>query len=93
MFLYFIWYSIKNSYLNDNFDCKISIIDIFNNFNELYNLYLNDKDLLIYQKIMLFCSHACFFLDNNDIEKYKSSKLKYLKKKRYFKQYNLWTKF
>ena len=81
MFLYFIWYSIKNSHLKDNFDGKISIIDIFNNFNELYNLYLNDKDLLIYQKIMLFCSHACFFLDNNDIEKYKSAKLKYIKKK------------
>ena len=81
MFLYFLWYSIKNSYLNENFDCKISIIDIFNNFNEFYNSYLNDKELLIYQKIMLLCSHACFFLEKNDIEKYKSANLKYLKQK------------
>ena len=38
MFLYWIWYSIKSSYLNEKYNCKISIIDIFNNINNFYNL-------------------------------------------------------
>ena len=39
MFLYWIWYSIKYSYLNKNqkYKCNISIIDIFKNINIFYD--------------------------------------------------------
>ena len=37
MFLYWIWYSIKSSYLTEKYECKISIIDIFNYINQFYN--------------------------------------------------------
>ena len=81
MSLYFIWYSIKYSYLNEKSNCKLSIIDIFNNFNNFYDLYLKDKDLEIYQKILLFYSNVSFFLKINDIKKYELVKLKYIKRK------------
>ena len=81
IFLYFLWYSIKYSYLNEKFECKISISDIFNNIYSLYNLYLNDKELQIYEKILCFFSHVSFFLDKNDIEVYKSANLKCIKRK------------
>ena len=80
IFLYFLWYVISTAYLSE-FDLKISIIELFNYICEFYNLYLEDKDLLIYEKIMLFCSHVCFFIEVNDVEIYKQRKLKYIKKK------------
>ena len=82
MFLYWIWYSIKSSYLMEKYECKISIIDIFNYINQFYNLYLQDKELQIYQKVLLFYSHVSFFLDKNSVELYKSANLNYIKKKK-----------
>ena len=81
MFLYWIWYSIKSSYLMEKYECKISIIDIFNYINQFYKLYLQDKELQIYQKVLLFYSHVSFFLENNSVELYKSANLNYIKKK------------
>ena len=83
MHLYWIWYSIKYSYLykSKNYECNISIINIFNNMNKFYNIYLKDEELKVYQKILLFYSHVTFFLEKNDIKKYESSNLKYIKRK------------
>ena len=86
MFLYWIWYSIKSSYLNEKYNCKISIIDIFNNINNFYNLYLKDKKLKIYQKVLLFCSHVSFFLEKNSVEEYKAANLEYIKKEDIIKE-------
>ena len=81
MFLYWIWYSIKNSYLREKYKCNISIFDIFNTINEIYNTYLNDKDLLIYEKIILLYSQVSFLLEKNDIEDYESAKIRLIKRK------------
>ena len=81
MFLYWIWYTIKNSYLREKYKCKISIFDLFNAVNKIYNEYLNDKDLLVYEKIILLYSQVSFLLEKNDIEGYKSAKLRVIKRK------------
>ena len=86
MFLYWIWYSIKSSYLNEKYNCKISIIDIFNNINNFYGLYLKDEKLKIYQKVLLFCSHVSFFLEKNSVEEYKAANLEYIKKEDIIKE-------
>ena len=81
MFLYWFWYSIKSSFLNDSYKCNLSVKDIFDNIIEFYNLYLNDKELLVYQKILLFYSHSAFFLSKNNIKEYKATKIKYINRK------------
>ena len=81
MFLYLVWHAIKNSYLNEKYECRISIDDIFNVMNEIYNKYLNDKDLLIYEKILLLYSEVSFLLEKNDIKEYKSAELSLIKRK------------
>ena len=81
MFLYWVWYGIKNSYLNKKYNCNISINDIFNIMNEVYNKYLNDNDLLTYEKIILFYSEVSFLLEKNDIKEYKSAELRLIKRK------------
>ena len=81
MFLYWIWYSIKSSYIKKDYKCNYTIKEIFNNINKLYDLYSKDKDLKIYQKIMLFYSNVAFFLAQNDIKKYIATDLKYIKRK------------
>ena len=83
MFLYWLWYSIKNSFLreNKNYICNIPIIDIFDNINKFYNIYLNDKELKIYQKILLFYSHTFYFLEKNDSIKFEEYNLQYIKRK------------
>ena len=77
VYLYFIWYSIN---FHKERNSQISLIDLFNEIDNIYNLYLKDNDLLIYEKVMLFCSHIFFFLEKNDLIKYKSANLKYMKK-------------
>ena len=80
MFLYWVWYAIKSSYLNEAYTCQISIIDIFNHIITFYNLYLKDEKLQIYQKTLLFCSNVSFFLEKNSVEKYRDANLNYIKK-------------
>lgn len=79
MFLYLVWYSIKSSYLNEKYKCKLSITDIFDKIINFYNIYLNDKYLEIYEKVLLLYSHVSFFLEKNDIEDYNNAHLKYIK--------------
>lgn len=81
MYLYFVWYSIKSSFLNEKYNCQIPFIDLFNFLNQIYELYLKDQDLLVHEKIISFYSHTCFFFEKNSIEKYKSSNLNLIKKK------------
>ena len=42
-------------------------------------MYLNDKYLEIYEKVLLLYSHVSFFLEKNDIEDYNNAHLKYIK--------------
>ena len=84
MYLYYLWFSIKATIMNE--EIKISIMDLFKEITSLYNSYLNDKDLLIYEKILLFCSNVAFFIKKNDIEKYNSSHLKYVIKRKDIKE-------
>ena len=94
MYLYLIWYSlgaycskIKTLIEKNNKNDKkekieyIKIKDILEIAEKLYNEYLNDKDLLIYEKIMLIYSNILFLLRFPNINTYKESKLKYIKKK------------
>jgi len=81
MFLYWIWYSIKSCFCNQKYKCGISIIDLFNSIYDIYQLYDKDNELLIYQKILLFYSNVSFLLKKNDIQKYKSANLRYIKRK------------
>ena len=81
MFLYWIWYSIKACFYKEKYKCGISIIDLFNNIYDIYQLYYKDNELLIYQKILLLYSNVSFLLEKNDIQKYKSANLRYIKRK------------
>jgi hypothetical protein len=94
MYLYLIWYSlgaycskIKTLIEKNNKNDKkekieyIKIKDILEIAEKLYNEYLNDKDLLIYEKIMLIYSNILFLLRFPNINTYKESKLKYINKK------------
>ena len=80
IYLYFFWYILFYSYVkNDNYPIKIRIMITY--IKEFYNIYLKDKDLSTYNKIILFCSNCIFFADNKDINMYKSKKLRYIKSK------------
>ena len=35
---------------------------MFQYINKFYNIYLGDKDLLTYQKVLLFCSDSIYFV-------------------------------
>lgn len=59
----------------------LSIVDVFGNAESLYSQYLNDKYLLIYQKILLIYSNFFFLLSSQSINEYKESKLTYIKRK------------
>jgi hypothetical protein len=81
MFLYWIWFSIKSCFYKEKYKCGISIIDLFNIIYDIYQLYYKDNELLIYQKILLLYSNVSFLLEKNDLQKYKSANLRYIKRK------------
>ena len=54
---------------------------MFKYLKKFYNIYLEDKDLLPYQKVLLFCSNTIYFVSIQDPNKYESKKLRYIKSK------------
>ena len=95
MYLYLLWFALGTYCLNmkekenkeDNEKDKeekietLSIRDIFELAQKLYLEYLKDKDLLIYEKIMLIYSHIFFLIRCPNKDYYKNSNLKYIKRK------------
>ena len=58
--------------------CNYSILEIFEYLTHFYEKYKNDKELLNYQKVLLFWSNAEYFIKINDINEYNNSKLEYI---------------
>ena len=95
MYLYLLWYVLglfcsklkqkKNE--NDNEEDKkekiepFSIRDIIELSQEIYLKYLDDKDLLIYEKIMMIYSNIYFLIRCPNKNDYTNSNLKYIKRK------------
>ena len=59
-------------------ELNYSIFDLYNYITIFYENYKNDKELLNYQKVLLFCSNSIFFLSMNDLKAYNEKKLKYI---------------
>ena len=79
MYIYLLWYII-GSYFTNNKD-KLTIINVLDFAERAYFEYLNDKELEIYEKIILIYSNIIFLLTFENINDYKNSKLKYIKRK------------
>ena len=92
MYLYYIWYSLKTTIINESF--SISIVDLVDEITSIYKIYLEDDNLFIYEKVLLFCSNVNFFIRKNNIEKYKSANLKYVIKRKDIKEKSVyWLSF
>ena len=83
IYIYLLWFFV-NSLINNKNKNKFDkfVVDLFKEMTSLYELYLNDNDLLIYEKILLFCSNVNFLFLIGDIAKYKNYNLTYVVKRR-----------
>ena len=85
MYIYLLWYIIGPYFTNDKDKDKdkdkLTIINILDCAERAYMDYLNDKELEIYEKIMLIYSNMIFLLTFKNINDYNDSKLKYIKRK------------
>lgn len=75
---------IDNDYDNNDSDeaeCNYSIVEVFEYITKFYEKYENDKELVNYQKVLLFCSNVIYFIKINDINAYNDSQLEYIKYK------------
>ena len=80
MYLYFLWYAI-GAYYKENTAIYIPVLDLFECFEKSYKEFLDDKDLLTYEKIMLVYSKILYIMSFTDINEYKKSNLTYIKNK------------
>ena len=85
MYIYLLWYIIGPYFTNDKDKDKdkdkLTIINILDCAERAYMDYLNDKELELYEKIMLIYSNMIFLLTFKNINDYNDSKLKYIKRK------------
>ena len=81
MYMYLLWLVIGFYYPKKKEEEHIPITDLFNYVENIYFEYLNDKDLMIYEKVMLIYSHVFFLLSFKNMNEYEKSNLKYVKKK------------
>ena len=81
MYLYFLWYAI-GAYYKENTTKYISILALFDCFEKSYKEFLEDEDLLIYEKIMLIYSKILYIMTFTDINEYKKSNVIYIKNKK-----------
>ena len=81
MYMYLLWLVIGSYYPKKKEEEHISITDLFNLVENIYLEYLNDKELMLHKKIMLIYSHVFFLLTFKNMNEYKKSDLKYVKKK------------
>ena len=84
IYLYFLWYILLYSYAKSE-NNNIRIRTMFDYIKQFYNIYLEDKTLSAYNKVLLFCSNCIYFADIKDINMYKSRKLRYIKTKEIIK--------
>lgn len=80
---YILWFICDIKYFpeKDDKDINIPVDVLYKNIKYFYEKYRDIEDLLNYQKILLFYSHTLFFVQLNDEEKYKKSKLEYINAK------------
>jgi len=64
---------------NKEFKPYFTINVVYSYINSFYEDYKKDDDLLIYQKVLLFCSNVYFFIEMKSEEEYKKSNLKYVR--------------
>ena len=81
IYLYYLYYSLYICLVYNKEKNVLKGLDIYNYINNFYNIYLKDNDLLTFQKVILFISNTIFFLHQNNIKKYDSMNLQYIKKK------------
>jgi hypothetical protein len=81
MYMYLLWFVIGSYYPRMKEEEHISIKDLLNVAENIYLEYLNDKDLMIYEKVMFIFSHVFFLLTFKNINEYEKSNLKYVKRK------------
>jgi len=81
MHLYLLWFVIGSYYPKKKGEEHISITDLFNYVKNIYLEYLNDKDLMMYEIVMLIYSNVFFLLTFKNMKEFKDSNLKYIKRK------------
>ena len=81
MYLYMLWYAI-GIYYKQYTTIYISIIDLLDCFETSYKEFLEDKELLIYERIMLIYSKILYIITFTDINEYRQRKLVYIKNKK-----------
>jgi hypothetical protein len=78
MYLYFLWYILYICYCkNDNYEIPIKTMVEY--LNKFYYIYLEDKDLLPYQKVLLFYSNSVYFVRIQNTKIYESKELRLIK--------------
>ena len=65
----------------EEFICNLPIDVIFDYITKFYEKYKNDKNLLNYQRILLFYSNVIFFLNMDSEKDYNDCKLEYVNRK------------
>ena len=80
--VYILWLICDAKYFPKKGDeCHIPIGIIYKYINEFYEKYKKDKELLNYQRILLFYSNSIYFFRVGNVEKYKKTELEYIKVK------------
>ena len=78
-YIYILWFICDVKYFPEKGEeCNIPIDIIYKYINEFYEKYKRDKDLLNYQRILLFYSNSIYFIRIGDVEKYKKTELEYI---------------
>ena len=78
MYLYYFWYILYICYCKNN-NYEIPIKTMVEYLNKFYYTYLEDKDLLPYQKVLLFYSNSVYFVKIQNTKIYESKELKLIK--------------
>lgn len=60
----------ENESISDEFKFNYTIFEVFENITQFYEKYKKDNSLLIYQKVLLFCSNIIYFIRINNIDEY-----------------------
>ena len=79
LYIYMLWYTLDIYYYSKKSIKKIPFLTMYKYITNFYNKYLNDKELLPYQRAILFCSNVIYFTNINDISIYESLELEYIK--------------
>ena len=87
-YLYILWLVCDMKYFpeeqetEEKIECNLPINIIYIYIRNFYEKYKNDKDLLIYQRILLFYSNTIFFIKIDNIDQYNKCELEYINVKK-----------